>query len=107
MVLPWSWQNRADVMLRIGVLVFGIGLMGAGFVLFAQGKCGFQPFLIWGAVIMIAVLCERWRYRRNEHSHDRQWQPTGERFEDPETGQTMEVHYDPVSGERRYVKKKT
>ncbi len=92
-------------MLRIGLLIFGIGLTVAGLVLFIQGKCAYEPFLIWGTVLVIVVLFERWRYRRNEHDHDRQWQPTGERFEDPETGQTTEVHYDPVSGERRYVKK--
>jgi membrane protein implicated in regulation of membrane protease activity len=93
-------------MLRLGLLFFGLVVTGTGVVLLVRGKCGYQPFLIWGCVLLIAVLCERWRYRRKEHNHDGgQWQPTGERFEDPETGQTVEVHYDPVSGERRYVKK--
>ena len=31
------------------------------------------------------------------------WQPTGERCEDPETGRTVQVYYDPRSGARRYV----
>jgi hypothetical protein len=92
-------------MLRIGLLIFGLVLAVTGLVLLIRGNCVYQPFLIWGSVLVIAVLCERWRYRHQEHNHDSQWQPTGERFEDPETGQTMEVHYDPVSGERRYVKK--
>ncbi len=92
-------------MLRIGLLIIGIALTVTGLVLLVRGKCAYQPFLIWGGVLVIAVLFERWRYRRNVHDHDRQWQPTGEKFEDPETGQTVEVHYDPVSGERRYVKR--
>ncbi len=91
-------------MLRIGLLILGLSLAVTGLVFLIQDKCSYQPFLIWGSILVIAVLFERWRYRRNEHDHDRQWQPTGEKFEDPETGQIMEVHYDPVSGERRYVK---
>lgn len=92
-------------MLRIGLLIFGLALTVTGLVLLILGKCAYQPFLIWGSILVITVLCERWRYRRKEHSIDSQWQRTGESFEDPETGQTLEVHYDPVSGERRYVKK--
>lgn len=92
-------------MLRIALLMVGLALIVTGLVLLIQGKCGYLPFLIWGGVLVIAVLCENWRYRHKEHNHDRQWQQTGERFEDLETGQTVEVEYDPVSGERRYVKK--
>jgi membrane protein implicated in regulation of membrane protease activity len=92
-------------MLRIGLLIVGTALTVTGLVLLVRGGCTYLPFLIWGSLLVVAVLFERWRYRRNEQNHDRQWQPTGEIFEDPETGQTMEVHYDPVSGERRYVKK--
>jgi hypothetical protein len=68
-----------------------------------RGTPAGQPFLIWGTIVVIAVLFERWRYRRIEHSKGGHWKPTGECFEDPETGQTIEVHYDSVSGERRYV----
>lgn len=92
-------------MLRIGLLVFGLALTVTGLVLLIRGECAYQPFLIWGSVLVIAVLCERWRYRSKELNHECQWQLTGEKFEDPETGQTLEVHYDPASGERRYVKK--
>jgi len=92
-------------MLRIALLIVGLALSVTGLVLLILGKCAYLPFLIWGSLLVIAVLFERWRYRPKGHDHDRQWQQTNERFEDPETGQTMEVHYDPVSGERRYVKK--
>lgn len=92
-------------MLRIGLLIFGSALTGTGLVLLISGKSAYTPFLVWGSLIVIAVLCERWRYQRKEHNHGSHWQQTGERFEDPETGQTLEVQYNPVSGERRYVKK--
>ena len=93
-------------MLRMGLLIFGLGLIGTGLILLiSKNHYFYQPFLIWGGIIVIAILFERWRYRRKEYGGNRQWQRTGEIFEDPETGQTMEVHYDPVSGERRYVRK--
>jgi len=93
-------------MLRSALLVIGIALTWIGLVLLLiRGTPFAQPFLIWGAIVVIAVLFERWRYRHIVHSKGGQWQPTGECFEDPETGQTIEVHYDPVSGERRYVEK--
>lgn len=31
------------------------------------------------------------------------WEATDERFLDPQTGETVQVFYDPCSGERRYV----
>ncbi len=46
---------------------------------------------------------ERWRYRSAAGDGGRGWQRTGERFEDPESGQVMEVLFDPSSGQRRYV----
>ena len=94
-------------MLRAGVLIFGLLLTGIGLVLLIMpGAHPYQPFLIWGCVLVVALLCERWRYRRNEHNNSGQWQRTGERFEDHETGETVEVLYEPDSGERRYVKGK-
>jgi len=92
-------------MLRSGLLVFGLGLSVIGLVLLiSHGALSGQPFLIWGAIVVIAVLFERWRYRRLDDSGGVQWQRTGESFEDPETGETVEVLYDPASGERRYVR---
>jgi len=91
-------------MLRSGLLVFGLVLTGIGLVLLImRGMQSGQPFLIWGAIVMIAVCCESWRYCRNKLSKNGQWQRTGERFEDPETGKNMEVFYDPASGDRRYI----
>lgn len=88
-------------MLRSGLLIVGLALTGIGLVLLTVGV-GWQVLAL-GAIVVIAVLCERWRYRSIENPLSGRWQRTGERFEDPETGQTVEVLYDPDSGERRYV----
>lgn len=98
-------------MLRTALLVLGMVLMGVGIAAMGTHSLvhsGYR-FLLWGTVLVLAILCERWRYRRIEHFHDERWQQTGERFEDPKTGQIVEVLFDPSSGERRYarVSKKT
>ncbi|HEY5433598.1 MAG TPA: hypothetical protein VIK13_00070 [Candidatus Limnocylindrales bacterium] len=71
-----------------------------------------------GAVLIVAVLLERTRYRslHAEHSGDLhgpgggetnrpngRFRPTEERFLDPTTGVPLRVWVDPQSGERRYV----
>ncbi|HTS09431.1 MAG TPA: hypothetical protein VMP68_27960, partial [Candidatus Eisenbacteria bacterium] len=83
----------------------GMVLTLIGLVLLTVHRCSPSgwPFLIWGSIIVIAVLFERRRYRHIQHSQDERWQRTGERFEDPETGQMVEVLYDPATGERRYI----
>jgi hypothetical protein len=92
-------------MLRAGLLIFGLLLTGIGLVLLIMpGRHPYQPFLIWGCILVVAIPCERWRYRRNEQNNSGRWQRTGERFVDPESGQMVEVLYDPDTGERRYVK---
>ena len=75
-------------------------LLGAGEVLSGEGPHGIS-LLIIGALGILATVFERWRYRKHlpPAAH---WQPTGERFEDPATGEPVEVLYDPVTGERRY-----
>ncbi|GFO61043.1 hypothetical protein GMST_33680 [Geomonas silvestris] len=90
-------------MLRYVLLAVGLAFLGVGLLQwFIRGTC-YYPQLIWGAVLTVGVLAERWRYRRIEQERAAHWQKTGERFIDPETGKTVEVYYDPSSGERRYV----
>ncbi len=92
-------------MLRWTLLIIGLILVAIGLTLrFLSGSFWLQ-FLIPGVVVVLAVLCERWRYRQKEHSGEGEWQCTGECFEDPETGVIMEVLYNPSSGERRYEPK--
>jgi hypothetical protein len=90
-------------MLRTAVLIFGCLVLALGAYLCTKGTAfGGVQTLIGGAVIVLATLFERWRYHNRNASDGADWQPTGERFVDPETGKNVEVLYDPQSGERRY-----
>jgi len=92
------------MMLRTLVLALGAIAAAAGAVLLRAGTRGAGMYLICvGAAIILGTAFERWRYHTRTPAAAR-WERTGERFEDPATGATMEVHYDRVSGERRYVR---
>ena len=91
-------------MLRTSLLIFAALLSIGGAACLLTGHAQAWPGTIWGTVLLLAVLFERWRYRREASSHKRSWQSTGERFVDPESGELTEVQYDPGSGERRYVR---
>jgi hypothetical protein len=90
-------------MLRTAVLIFGCLVLALGAYLCTKGVAsGGVQTLVGGAVIVLGTLFERWRYHNRNASADGDWQTTGERFVDPETGKNVEVLYDPQSGERRY-----
>lgn len=90
-------------MLRTAVLLFGLGALALGAYLCTLGVAhGGIQVLVGGAIFVIGTLFERWRYNNKNASAGGDWQVTGERFVDPETGKNMEVLYDPRSGERRY-----
>jgi hypothetical protein len=55
-----------------------------------------------GLVIAGAILFERSSYRSKVNRMRGNWQATGERFNDPTTGQVVEVYYNPQTGERDY-----
>jgi hypothetical protein len=88
-----------------------IGLSGLVFVgaaiLFVNGVNGMTLLYVWvaiqAAIILIALLAERGRYRAPTADADRNWQRTAERFQDPTTGQWIIVEYNARTGERRYV----
>jgi hypothetical protein len=90
-------------MLRTAVLIFGclVLLLGAVLCTLGVGFGGVQT-LIFGAILVLGTLFERWRYNNQNAPMTADWQVTGERFVDPETGKSMEVLYDPRSGERQY-----
>jgi hypothetical protein len=90
-------------MLRTAVLIFGFGVLALGAYLCTKGVAhGGIQVLVGGAIFVMGTLFERWRYNNKNASLEGDWQATGERFVDPETGKNMEVLYDPQSGERRY-----
>jgi len=91
-------------MLRILVLVFAAALAIAGLILLSCGVAGPGAYALGlGGLIGLGTAFERWRYRPHHSRPQAGWEPTSERFEDPETGRTVQVYYDPRSGERRYV----
>jgi hypothetical protein len=88
--------------LRTAVQLIGILLMLTGaWLLIAGTGVGWQA-LITGLVLFVAVRFERWRAHAPARA-DGQWQKTGERFEDPGSGRTVQVEYNPATGERRYT----
>ena len=90
-------------MLRTSLLGFAGALALVGAILLICGLAGPGAYaLALGGMIVVGTAFERWRYRPNVQPGAR-WEPTGERFEDPHTGKTVQVFYDPRSGERRYV----
>ena len=90
-------------MLRTLLLVFAGVLALIGVILLLRGQPGAGAYALGlGGLIVLGTVFER-RYRSNHARPGPDWKPTGERCEDPQTGQTVQVFYDPGSGERRYV----
>ncbi len=81
---------------------FAASVVGGGLVVVGVRSPG-VPLLIAGSVIALGTLFERWRYRGDQPRPGSPWERTGERFEDPQTGRTVDVYFDPRSGQRRYV----
>ena len=91
-------------MLRTALLLCAGVLVLAGLLLLIRGQSGPGAYTLGlGGVIVLGTVFERWRYRPNGARPGAGWEPTGERFQDPQTGKTVQVFYDPRSGERRYV----
>jgi len=91
-------------MLRTVVIAVAAILTCVGIGLIARGVYapGWQV-LVFGVLVLIGTLFERWRYRRIEEASNGRWQRTDEQFIDPTTGDPVEVMFDPRTGERRYV----
>ena len=90
--------------LRPAGWIVGATLFVAGLALHLMTGHGY--WLIIGAlVVMGSVLLER-RYRDRPLIDDPpgdRWTLTGERFIDSESGVTMQVWVDPLTGQRRYL----
>ncbi len=94
-------------MLRSAVIAGSLIFLIAGAALTLAGPRAAGLYLLGvGAAVLAGTLFERWRYRPSAGpaaGPAARWQSTGERFEDPATGKTVEVLFDPATGERRYV----
>jgi len=89
-------------MLRNLLFVAALTVLVVALAARLSGNHEATPFAIWGGFIAAAVQMERWRYRARHSAQEGDWQKTDERFIDPETGQAIQVFYNPRTGERRY-----
>ena len=91
-------------MLRRVLIAYGIlSLIVAVILVVARVTTALVIYLaINGLLITGAILFERSGYRSQVNRTRGNWQPTGERFNDPTSGQVVEVYYNPQTGERDY-----
>lgn len=89
-------------MLRNLVLGFALLILAAGLVLLVAQPAQAFGALVFGALLTLGTLFERWRYK--PAGNRGKGQPTGERFVDPTTGELVEVWYDAATAERSYVR---
>lgn len=85
---------------RIAALVLAAAMVCGGVAL--EGSTGGGAGLfVFAALIVLGTVFDA-GYRGRRRSPHGQWQRTGEREVDHETGAIIEVWYDPLTGERRY-----
>jgi hypothetical protein len=91
-------------MLRKALIAYGVlCLVGAVLLLAVHATIVLVVYLaINGILIAGGILFERSGYRSQVNRMQGKWQHTGERFNDPTTGQVVEVYYNPQTGERDY-----
>jgi hypothetical protein len=89
----------------VAVLLFGIVLLFSGAIAVGNSLIPGWAALVLGGLIVIGLLAERVIYKPLSKKPPPGWQRTGERFVDDATGKTVEVFYDPKSGQRQYVQR--
>lgn len=98
-------------MLRRVLILASALVLVIAVILMLNGVGGNAPLFAWvaiqGAIVLIALLAERGRYRLRTSGDGSRWQRTAERFQDPSTGRWVAVEYNSTTGERRYVDETT
>jgi membrane protein implicated in regulation of membrane protease activity len=92
--------------LRILALAIGLLCAGGGATVYARAPWAWPVALdltAFGVLLVATTLLER-RYRRTLAQRRSGFEPTGERFIDPTTGDAVSVDYNPATGERSYRK---
>lgn len=90
-------------MLRKTLLGVTLLIALVGLICYLLGDRNTTHLIVWGAVMFVLILCERWRYKKIENNSEIEWQSTDEQFIDPETGKPTRVFYNSSTGERKYV----
>ena len=92
-------------MLRSVLVLLSLAALGIGaFCLLVGADPPAYTLLIWGAILLAAIVYERFRYKPLARATPGAgWQRTNERFVDPDSGKTVTVYLQPGSGERQYV----
>jgi membrane protein implicated in regulation of membrane protease activity len=92
-------------MLRSWVIALGAAALVLGLILAVSGFPPAFVFLMWGVILVVGILIERFRYKPLESSQPGPgWERTTERFVDDESGQLVTVYVQPGTGERKYVR---
>ncbi len=88
---------------RIAALVLaGLAMAGGLFIQIADAKGGGFPLFLFAALIVIGTVFDAGYLARRRGGRGA-WQLTAEREIDHQSGQILDVWFDPVSGERRYL----
>ena len=88
---------------RIAALVIaGLAAMGGVLLQTASAGGGGFPLFVLAALVALGTVFDA-GYLAKRRSTRGAWQRTFEREVDHQSGQILEVWYDPVTGERRYV----
>lgn len=106
MAPPWfSNRKHKRRMLRNVLLLLSLVALGAGVLcLFTGANSPGFTLVIWGAILLGAVVYERFRYKPLSHREPGPgWERTSERFVDAESGKTVTVYVQSGTGERQYV----
>lgn len=103
-----SSSRSADAMAVLRAVMTVLGILAIAGALVA-GFCGAPfPTVAWltgiGLMLTFGVVFERIHYKRlSLETPGQGWVATTESFVDPETGQLVQVHVRPDTGERLYV----
>ncbi len=92
-------------MLRNIVLGLAVVVLVFSVLATAAGETDAWVPIIWCVIVAGGIAFERYRYKPlQSRVPGTGWEKTGERFVDDETGQTVTVYMQSVTGERQYVR---
>jgi hypothetical protein len=81
----------------------GLCLAGAALALLFGNVPGTLMLGIWGAILLLGTVYERFRYKPVAKAKPVNAVRTDEKFIDDDTGKPVTVYIDPATGERTYV----